>query len=89
MFHHPYLNFRKFCHMYFRYGRGAFTYQSSRKIGGMLSEVNFHLQLPSLIRQGFSQTPALPLIPTLLLLGAWQVSNTLGFFWQSTQGTRY
>jgi glycosyltransferase involved in cell wall biosynthesis len=87
--HHPELNFRRFCGMYFRYGRGAFTYQKARKTGRMLTEAKFHLELPKLIRLGLREQPDLPRIPTLALLGTWQVCNVVGFFWQSIQGSRF
>lgn len=82
VYHHPRLSFRRFCRMYFRYGRGAYTFQKSRRTGSMLVESRFHLQLPRIVLEQLKETPSLPRVPTILLLIVWQLCNLFGFFWQ-------
>jgi glycosyltransferase involved in cell wall biosynthesis len=89
VFHHPGLTFSKFCRMYFRYGRGAYTYQKSRKTGSMVTETNFHLRLPSTVWKLLADEPTLPRLSTLSLLGVWQVCNLMGFLLQVVKGEEF
>jgi glycosyltransferase involved in cell wall biosynthesis len=89
VFHYPQLTLSRFCRMYFRYGRGALTYQKSRKTGSMVAETGFHLHLPRLVWRLLDKEPTLPNLPTLGLLGVWQVCNVAGFAWQALQGDEF
>ena len=89
VYHHPRLSFRKFCRMFFSYGRGAYTYQRARLNGSLAKDSSFHLHLPKNVWNRLKKEPSLPKIPTLLLLTVWQFCNLFGFLYQATQGEQY
>lgn|GEM_PF-1361043 len=89
IFHRPELTFRTFCKMYFRYGRGAYTFQKSRTAGTFLGEVSFHAHLPAAVWRGLSEDRTLPVLPTLFLLLVWQLCNLVGFVWQAIRGDEF
>ena len=89
VYHHPQLTLSRYTKMYFRYGRGAYTYHRSRRAGRMREDLHFHRDLLKLILRGWKKHPDLPLIPTIGLIGVWQVANLAGFLWQSLRGTRF
>ena len=89
VFHKPDLDLPKFCRMYFRYGRGAYTYQKGRKTGSFLGEMRFHANLPAAVWRGLADERSLPVGPTLGLLFLWQVCNLGGFLWQTLRGDEF
>lgn len=89
VFHKPELTFTRFCRTYFRYGRGAYTYQKARRSGSLVSEMGFHAALPRNIVETFKSYPELPIGRTLFLLLVWQVCNLAGFLWQVKQGDNF
>jgi GT2 family glycosyltransferase len=89
VYHRPELTFGKFCKMYFRYGRGAYTYQKSRTSGTFVGEMSFHANLPAAVWRGLSEDRTLPVLPTLYLLSVWQVCNLAGFLWQTVKGDEF
>lgn len=89
VYHHPRLSFPRFCRMFFRYGRGAYTYQRARLTGTLARDTHFHLHLPKKVWKHLKEEPSLPKIPTLLLLIVWQFCNLFGFLYQATQGEQF
>lgn len=77
-------SFLKFVDIHYRYGRGAFVYQSKRQMRGsgtMKEDMGFHRSLPSLISR--IQTDGegnLLKIGIFFGLVIWQLVNAIGFF---------
>lgn len=81
--HHHSQTLRKFFDMHYRYGRGAYLYQSKRRLRGtgtMQDDLKFHSSLPKLIwrrlRDSFGFQRSVKIILAMIL---WQVANAIGF----------
>jgi glycosyltransferase involved in cell wall biosynthesis len=82
-----------FCRLHFRYGQGAFLYQSKRKLRGsgtMAQDLGFHRSLPKLAGsclEPYSLPQRVALGFNLLL---WQIANAAGFahVWASRPANR-
>lgn len=81
--HAHFLTFRTFCRQHFNYGRGTFRYrmvQAQRANRRMaLEPVRFYLNLLRYSHRMFQEKRN----RLAILLGISQVSNALGFFWES------
>jgi glycosyltransferase involved in cell wall biosynthesis len=77
--------FRKFINLHFRYGIGAYLYQSNRRergSGGMGKDLAFHQSLIRYIRRElFTRFSAVKAMQILFFMIVWQISNALGFFY--------
>ncbi|MEX0676782.1 MAG: glycosyltransferase family A protein [Pirellulales bacterium] len=76
-------NLSGFCHLYFRYGQGAFLYQAKRKkraSGTMAEDLSFHRSLPKVVLQKIRNRNLPEQIKILTAFFLWQVMNTAGFF---------
>jgi glycosyltransferase involved in cell wall biosynthesis len=77
---------KKFIELHFRYGRGAFLYQSARKkrnSGTMEEDLSFHSSLPMRVTKRLKRNTER--FSRWLLLAAlleWQIANAAGFFWE-------
>jgi glycosyltransferase involved in cell wall biosynthesis len=82
-----------FCRLHFRYGQGAFLYQSKRKLRGsgtMAQDLGFHRSLPKLAGS-FLEPYSLPQRVALgFNLFLWQIANAAGFahVWASRPANR-
>lgn len=88
IFHEPPLDLKKYCRMYFNYGRGAFRYhqwRSQRRSGTITQDVRFHLLLPRHLVQAMSRLSWSQRLPFGALVLLWQFFNGLGFFYQALQ----
>lgn len=82
--HRHALSLVRFVEVYFRYGRGAYLYQATRRARGsgtMRHDLGFHMSLPRRIWRGLGGTTGpwrgACMGMTLLL---WQAANAAGFF---------
>ena len=74
---------RKFIDIHYRYGRGAFLYQSMRRLrdsGTMKEDLVFHRSLPLLLRQQLRGHPFTRRAHLVLGIVLWQLANAAGFF---------
>lgn len=82
--HRHFQTFAKFLDIHYRYGRGAFVYQSKRRIRGsgtMKEDMRFHRALPGLILgSGQKGEGIFRRIGVFIGLGIWQLVNATGFF---------
>jgi len=82
--HRHFQTFAKFLDIHYRYGRGAFVYQSKRRAresGTMKEDMGFHRALPGLIlRSGPRGEGMFRRLGVFIGLGIWQLVNALGFF---------
>jgi glycosyltransferase involved in cell wall biosynthesis len=72
-----------FCRLHFRYGQGAFFYQSKRKLRGsgtMAQDLGFHRELPRLVLSQLSSCAPILVLGVLANLFVWQCVNAAGFF---------
>jgi GT2 family glycosyltransferase len=82
---------KQFLGLHYRYGRGAYLYQSKRRLRGsgtMSHDMNFHRRLLRRLPRHLQKHRGLfrkAQIVTAILL--WQVANALGFFHQATAET--
>jgi GT2 family glycosyltransferase len=86
IYHYHSQSLRRFIDLHYRYGRGAYLYQSKRRYRGtgtMKDDMKFHSNLPKLIlqrlRSHFSFWRSAQIILALFL---WQIANAAGFFFQ-------
>lgn len=90
--HRHHQSLRKFVDIHYRYGRGAFVYQSKRRIRGsgtMKEDMGFHRALPGLLKRMDSTGEGIGHRAGILIgLAIWQLVNAVGFFsamWDSRQ----
>lgn len=86
-------NLGEFASLHFRYGRGAFQYQSRRKqrgSGTMREDLSFHRDLPRAILQGTASYPFRVRTKIMAGLLLWQAANAAGFLygWANSRYTR-
>ncbi len=91
VYHAHLLTWRGYFRLHFDYGRGAFRFHRARArrgCGPFRPEIQFHRRvlrsLPRMLRHE-RQTTALSLA---LLLAAWQMANTAGYFWENIRERR-
>ena len=80
-------NLRQFLGLHFRYGRGAYLYQTKRRrrgSGSMAEDMNFHTsllyRLPRQIRRHRGLVRKARIMSAILL---WQMANALGFLYEA------
>ena len=78
---HP-LTFRKFCRLYFAYGRGAFQFRQSLARGQRPVPFEPGFYLRTLPRYALAGRPPREGIAHLALLVPWHLANTTGYLWQ-------
>jgi GT2 family glycosyltransferase len=75
--------FAKFLDLHYRYGRGAYIYQSKRKqraSGTMAEDLGFHRSLVREVPIHLNGRPISKIATALFGLFLWQVANAVGFF---------
>jgi glycosyltransferase involved in cell wall biosynthesis len=82
--HRHHQSLRKFVDIHYRYGRGAFVYQSKRRIRGsgtMKEDMGFHRSLPRLLGRLDSTHEGMGCMAGIFIgLAIWQLVNAVGFF---------
>lgn len=77
----------RFLDLHFRYGRGAYQYQSIRRqrgSGTMREDLAFHKSLPGRVRRHlWAQARGWDAVTRLAALVAWQVANAAGFAFEA------
>jgi len=81
-------NLRQFLGLHYRYGRGAYRYQSKRRqrgSGSMVQDMNFHIsllrRLPRHLQKHHGLSRKVQVTTAILL---WQMANTAGFIHEAT-----
>ncbi|MBM4264463.1 MAG: glycosyltransferase [Deltaproteobacteria bacterium] len=81
------LTLARFCRQHFNYGRGAWTYHCARAQRGQgkvkIEPLSFYLNI---LRYPFTSHRGAAAVWLAVLLGATQVANAAGFFWQRWLG---
>lgn len=75
---------RGFLRLHWRYGQGAFLYQTKRKqraSGTMAEDFGFHRNLPKVVWTKIASYPLGQFPQLLVALAIWQIANAFGFFW--------
>lgn len=86
IFHEPPLDLKRYCRMYFNYGRGAFRYhqwRTRRNSGRLVQDARFHLLLPRHLSDALRQFSWSRKLAFLVLVLLWQLFNGLGFAYQA------
>ncbi|MFL5495222.1 MAG: glycosyltransferase [Gemmatimonadales bacterium] len=84
--HVHHLNVWSFARQHFGYGRGAARFHRVRAIrqsGSLLADSRFHLDIGNWLRYPLRTVPRHQVVPVAGLLVLWQVTNLVGFLWET------